>query len=133
MTNIFNTIKTVSLITFLHWGAFAVYTYIFGYAALYKIFKVPGMMNGMAAMGFGETWTLAIGIAEAIGVLALLAGIFVPPLKNVAVLWLMPFAIGAFTVHISYQHGFGDYRTSLLVCCLSVLLLWTDKTFDLRL
>jgi uncharacterized membrane protein YphA (DoxX/SURF4 family) len=129
MTNILHTIKSASFTTILHWSAFIVYTYIFGYAALYKVLKVPGMMNGMAAMGFNETWTIAIGIAETIGVLGLLAGIFIPQLKNVAVLWLMPFAIGAFTAHMCYQHGLSNYFNSLLVCILSLILLWTDKRF----
>lgn len=133
ITNILHALKASTFATVLHWAAFAVFTYIFGYAALYKVLKVPGMMNGMAAMGFNESWTIAIGIAEAIGVLGLLAGIFFPPLKNAAVLWLMPFAIGAFTAHMCFQHGFSDYGNSLLVCVLSVVMLLTDKRFSLSL
>jgi uncharacterized membrane protein YphA (DoxX/SURF4 family) len=133
MTNMLTGIKSAGFITILHWTAFIVYMYIFGYAALYNIFKVPGMMNGMAAMGFNETWTIVIGIAETIGVLALLAGIFVPPLKNAAVLWLMPFAVGAFTAHMCYQHGLSNYFNSLLVCILSIVLLLTDKRFSMTL
>lgn len=132
-TNILHALKATTFATVLHWSAFAVFTYIFGYAALYKILKVPGMMNGMMAMGFNEPWTIAIGVAETIGVLGLLAGIFFPALKNGAVLWLMPFAIGAFTAHMCYQHGFSHYCNSLLVCVLSVVMLLTDKRFSLSL
>lgn len=117
--------------TVIHWLSFAAYIYIFGYAALFKIIQLPEMMSGMESMGFGKNWTLVIGWAELFGVLGLLVGVFVPPVKNSAVLFLLPFAIGAFTVHMSYHHAFDSYRNSLIVCILPFILLYTDKKFKL--
>ena len=113
----------------LHWTAFAVFLGIFGYAGLYKVIKVPGMMQGMEAMGFNERATLIIGWAETVGVLGLLVGIFIPQVKPVAVLFLWPFAIGALTTHFSYHHGIEHYQNALLVTGLPVILLATDKHF----
>jgi len=117
----------------IHWTAFIVFTYIFGYASIYKVIQLKGMMEGMASMGFGEEWTLVIGWAELIGFLGLLASLYYPPCRSMAVLWLWPFAIGAFTVHMSYHHTFGHYLNSLLVCVLPVLLLCTDRYFRIQL
>ena len=119
----------MELKTILHWISFAVYCYIFGYAGLYKIIKVPGMMQGMESMGFGTDATVLIGWAETIGVLGLIAGIFVPVVKPLAVLWLWPFAIGALTTHFSYHHPFSEYLNALLVCIMPVILLITDRHF----
>lgn len=117
----------------LHWLAFIIYCWIFGYAGIYKIVKVPDMMQGMASMGFGEMATLWIGWAETIGVAGLLLSIFIPAVRPVAVLWLWPFAIGALTAHFSYHHAFSDYRNALLVCIMPAVLLATDKHFEVRI
>lgn len=119
--------------TILHWISFAVLLYIFGYAGLYKIIKVPAMMQGMQSMGFGKTATLIIGWAETIGVIALILGIFIPVVKPVAAIWLWPFAIGALTTHFSYHHGLSDYCNALLVCIFPALLLATDNHFRITL
>ena len=115
----------------LHYIALTVFTYIFGYAALYKILKMPGMMAGMKSMGFGETGTLLIGYAEALGVIGILVGLFFPYLKNLSVLWLLPFAIGAFTTHLAFHHNFMNYMNSLIVCVLPFVILATEKTFKI--
>jgi uncharacterized membrane protein YphA (DoxX/SURF4 family) len=115
--------------TIIHWISFAVYLYIFGYAGLYKITRVPGMMQGMESMGFGMKATLWIGWLETIGVLGLIAGIFIPVVKPVAVIFLWPFAIGALTTHFSYHHPVSEYSNALLVCIMPVLLLTTDRHF----
>jgi uncharacterized membrane protein YphA (DoxX/SURF4 family) len=115
--------------TILHWISFAVLIFIFGYAGIYKIIQLPGMMEGMKSMGFGTTATLIIGWAETLGVLGLITGIFIPVVKPVAVIWLWPFAIGALTAHFSYHHEFSDYLNALLVCIFSFLILNTDKHF----
>jgi hypothetical protein len=73
----------MKILIVLHWVAFAAFTWIFAYAGLYKVLKVPGMMEGMASMGFHETWTLAIGWAEVAGAAGLLASLFYPPLRSV--------------------------------------------------
>lgn len=86
-------------------------------------------MEGMESMGFGTNATLIIGWIETIGVLGLIAGIFIPAVKPVAVLLLWPFAIGALTTHFSYHHPFGEYMNALLVCILPVIILFTDTHF----
>lgn len=117
----------------IHWIALATLIYIFGYAGLYKIFEVPGMMEGMAEIGFGKTATLWIGLAETTGAIGVIAGLYYRPLKIISVLCLLPFGIGAFTVHLSYHHPFSVYLNSLLVCIMPIIILWTDEKFKLIL
>lgn len=123
----------MNYISYLHYASLAVFSWIFGYAGLYKVLKMPGMMKSMESLGFTEGQTLLIGVAEVLGVAGIIAGLFVSYVKNISVLFLLPFAIGAFTVHISYQHDFGHYRNSLLVCILPVIILLTDKSFRISL
>ena len=89
------------------------------------------MMEGMASMGFGEHATVWIGWLETIGVLGLIAGIFLPVAKPVAVIFLWPFAIGALTTHFSYHHPLSEYLNALLVCIMPVILLITDRHFKI--
>lgn len=89
------------------------------------------MMMGMEELGFGVTWTFAIGLAEVLGTIGVLSGIFVHPVKIISVLLLIPFAIGAFTMHMGHQHPFSIYWQSLVVCVLSVVILWPGKEFKL--
>lgn len=91
------------------------------------------MMEGMRSMGFGTTATLIIGWAETIGVAGLIAGIFIPVIKPVAVIFLWPFAIGALTTHFSYHHNFSEYMNALLVTVCPAILLATDKHFKIIL
>jgi hypothetical protein len=116
-----------------HWSALGGFAFIFGRAGFAKVFASPGMVEGMAAIGFGWTWTLLIGIAEVLGVVGLVAGVLKPSIKNASVLWLLPFGVGAFTVHMSYHHGLRDFWESLTVCVLSVVVLWTDERFKVVL
>lgn len=117
----------------IHWIALTVLIWIFGYAGLWKIFKVPDMIEGMAEMGFDLTITYLIGLAETAGVIGVIAGLFYRPLKIISVLCLLPFGIGAFTVHLSYHHPFSVYLNSLLVCIMPIIILWTDEKFKLTL
>lgn len=110
-----------------------VFACIFGYAGLYKVTGHTGMMEGMAALGFGREATLLIGWAEVAGVLGLLAGWFLPGTRSAAVLWLLPFGIGAFAVHMAHHDGFADYKESLLVCILAPVVLLTDRYFRVSL
>lgn len=116
----------------IHWGCYLYYLYVFGYASLFKVFQKESMMKGMLELGFSKTWTIVIGLGELGGVLLLLAGLFRPPLKNVAVLVLAPFAIGAFTAHMAHNE-YEHYYNSLLMCIFSVLILATDKHFSIHL
>lgn len=119
------------LIHVLHWMSVTVFSYIFGYAGIKKLYQEETMMMGMEELGFGVTWTLVIGLAEVLGTIGVLAGIFVHPIKIISVLLLMPFAIGAFTMHMSQQHPFSYYWQSLVVCVLSIVILWTDQRFEI--
>lgn len=114
----------------LHWISLAIFIFIFGYAGLYKIFREPSMMEGMAEIGFGSTFTFLIGLAETAAVAGIMTGLYYRPLKILSILLLVPFAIGAFTVHLSYHHPFPVYLNSLLVCILPLVILWTDEKFS---
>ncbi|TPG33373.1 DoxX family protein [Flavobacterium pectinovorum] len=121
------TIKTA-----FHWLSYAYYLYIFGYASLFKVFQKKSMMQSMESLGFNKTWTLTIGALELFGVILILIGIFQPYYKNAGVLFLFPFAIGAFTTHMAHQE-YDHFYNSLIVCVLTITILATDKTFRIIL
>lgn len=116
----------------IHWIFYAYYLYIFGKASLFKVFQKQTMMQSMQNLGFTKNWTLLIGIFELIGVTLLLIGLYKPPIKNLAVLILFPFAVGAFTTHMAHQE-YHHYYNSLLMCILSILILATDDRFKIIL
>ena len=111
-----------------HWIVYAYYVYLFGYASLFKVFRKQSMIDGMRDLGFNETWTLFIGYGELLGVIGLLIGIQHHQIKNVSILWLFPFAIGALMVHFAYQ-DYQYFYDALLGCIAAVILLVTDKYF----
>lgn len=116
----------------IHWSAYGYYLYLFAKASILKITQDNGMMEGMAALGFNKRWTLAIGYAELIGVVGLLAGLLIHESKNAAVLFLFPFSVGALMVH--FAHGdYNDYYDALFCTILSVVLLVTDEHFSVSL
>jgi glucan phosphoethanolaminetransferase (alkaline phosphatase superfamily) len=115
-----------------HWAAYAYYLYVFGYASLFKVFKKTSMVDSMQTLGFDLRWTLIIGYAELLGVIALIAGLWKHELKNAAVLWLFPFAVGALIAHFAH-HDYQYYGNALAMCVLSVMLLATDKYFRIAL
>ncbi len=117
---------------YLHWAGYLWYIYIFGYAGLFKIFHVQSMVDGMAAFGFDLLWNDIIGCAEVIGVAGLIVGFWKPKIKNLAILWLFPFAIGAITAHMAHRE-YDHFFNSLAVTLLSYLLLATDKHFKIIL
>lgn len=119
------------LIQVIHWISVTIFSFIFGYAGLKKLYQEETMMMGMEELGFGVIWTLAIGFTEVLGTIGVLVDIFVRPAKIISVLLLMPFAIGALTLHMSGQHPFSIYWQSLTVCVLSIAILWTDEEFEL--
>lgn len=116
----------------IHWLSYAYYLYVFGYASLFKVFQKESMMQSMQSLGFNKTRTIAIGVFELIGVLLILIGIFQPQYKNAGLLFLFPFAIGAFTTHMAHQE-YNHYYHSLLVCILTIVILATEKTFRIIL
>lgn len=115
-----------------YWISYAYYVYIFGYASLFKVFQNESMMQGMQSFGFNKAWTIFIGIGELLGVILMIAGLFKPPLKNLGVLLLFPFAVGAFTAHMAHK-DYSEFYDALAMCVLTVVLLWTDKTFKVIL
>jgi uncharacterized membrane protein YphA (DoxX/SURF4 family) len=121
------TIKTI-----IHWTSYSYYLYVFGYASLFKVFKKESMMKSMQSLGFNTSWTICIGVAELIGVLLIVIGLFNPPIKTIGILFLFPFAVGAFTAHMAHQEH-SHFYNSLLMCILTLLLLWSDKTFKIIL
>jgi len=121
------TIKTA-----IHWLSYAYYLYIFGYASLFKVFQKKSMMQSMLSLGFNKMWTIAIGTLELFGVILIVIGLFQPYYKNAGILFLLPFAIGAFTTHMAHQE-YNHYYNSLIVCILTVVILATDKSFRIIL
>ncbi|MDR2270786.1 MAG: DoxX family protein [Sphingobacterium sp.] len=113
-----------------HWLSYTYYLYVFGYASLFKIFQKQSMMQSMDSLGFNKTWTLSIGIGELFGVLLLLIGLYRPEIKNVGILLLFPFAVGALTAHMAHQE-YQHFYNSLIMCILTVVLLLTDKHFKI--
>lgn len=121
------TIKTI-----IHWSSYLYYLYVFGYASLFKIFQKESMMKSMESLGFNKIWTIYIGIGEFIGVLLIVIGLFNPPIKTIGILLLFPFAVGAFIAHMAH-HEYNHFYNSLIMCILTVLLLWSDKNFKIIL
>ena len=120
------------LVNIIHWTSYIYYVYVFGYAGLFKVFQKSSMMQSMESLGFIKMWTIAIGVAETLGVLVVLAGLYEPRLKTIGILFLFPFAIGAFTAHMAHQE-YLHYYNALLMCILTVVLLWTDPKFKIIL
>ncbi|MBF0577458.1 DoxX family protein [Dysgonomonas sp. GY617] len=118
------------LISVLHWCAYVYYIYIFGYASLYKVFQKKTMMDSMLSLGFNKPFTIIIGVAELIGVILLLVGFWHHGVRNIGVLFLTPFAIGALTAHFAHQE-YNHYYNALICCVLSGFLLLTDKHFQI--
>lgn len=116
----------------IHWLSFTYYLYVFGYASLFKVFQKKSMMESMQNLGFNKTWTILIGIGELIGVILLIIGLFKPQYKNLAVLFLLPFAVGAFTTHMAHQE-YHHFYNSLIMCILTIVLLLTDQNFKIIL
>lgn len=114
--------------TVIYWISYAYYLYVFGYASLFKVFQKPSMMESMRSLGFNTAWTILIGVLELLGVLLLVTGLFKPQFRNIAALYLFPFAIGAFTSHMAHQE-YNHYYNSLIMCIISVVLLVLDKNF----
>ncbi len=121
------TIKTV-----FYWVSYAYYLYVFGYASLFKVFQKKSMMDSMLSLGFNKTWTILIGIAELIGVILIVAGLIKPQLRNMGILLLIPFSVGAFTAHMAHQE-YQHYYNSLIVCILTVVMLVLDNNFKIQL
>ncbi|PWN71356.1 DoxX family protein [Chryseobacterium phosphatilyticum] len=116
--------------TVIYWIGYAFYLYVFGYASLYKVFQKSSMMQSMKSLGFNTTWTILIGVLELLGVIMLVLGLFKPQFRNIAVVYLFPFAVGAFTSHMAHNE-YHHYYNSLWMCIISVVLLVLDKNFKI--
>jgi uncharacterized membrane protein YphA (DoxX/SURF4 family) len=116
----------------IHWLSYCYFLYLFGYASLFKVFQKKEMMEGMRVLGFDKTWTTIIGVGELIGVVALIAGLWFHQLKNAAVIYLLPFAVGALMVHFAHK-DYKDFYDALFGVITAVVLLVTDKHFKISL
>ncbi|QCX53630.1 DoxX family protein [Elizabethkingia sp. JS20170427COW] len=122
----------ISFKTIAYWLCYVWYLYIIAPSAIKKITQHSGMMQSMQSLGFDKTWTIAIGIAEIIGVLFVIVGLYKSQLRTLGILLLFPFAIGAFTTHMAHQEYYHFYN-SLIMCFLSFILLCLDKRIKINL
>ncbi|PRD55973.1 DoxX family protein [Sphingobacterium gobiense] len=120
------------LTTIIHWITYVYFVYLFGYASLFKVFQKKTMMDGMMSFGFDKTWTLLIGYGELAGVLALIAGLWFRQIKNIAIIYLLFFAVGALMVHFAHRE-YQEFYGALFGCMAAFVLLTTDKHFKLVL
>ncbi|HZI23661.1 MAG TPA: DoxX family protein [Chryseolinea sp.] len=116
----------------IHWIGYAYYVYLFGYASLFKVFKKQSMVDNMEALGFNTTWTLVIGYGELLGVVGLITGIWFHEVKNVSILWLIPFAVGALMVHFAHN-DYVHFYSALAGVLVGLLLLATEPHFKIQL
>jgi uncharacterized membrane protein YphA (DoxX/SURF4 family) len=116
----------------IHWLSYAYYLYVFGYASIFKVFQKKSMMQSMNSLGFNKIWTITIGLLELLGVILIVTGIFKPQYKNAGILFLFPFAVGAFTAHMAHKE-YVHFYNSLIMCILTIVLLVTDKNFRIVL
>ncbi|PRD47556.1 DoxX family protein [Sphingobacterium haloxyli] len=121
-----------NLTTIIHWITYIYFVYLFGYASLFKVFQKKTMMDGMMSFGFDKTWTLLIGYGELAGVLALIAGLWFHRIKNIAIIYLLFFAVGALMVHFAHRE-YQEFYGALFGCIAAFVLLTTDKHFKLVL
>ena len=124
--------KVFSFNTILYWLCYVGYLYIILPASFNKVVQQPLMLENMRLLGFEKNWTIAIGIVETIGVLIVLTGLFKPHFRTLGILFLFPFAIGAFTAHMAHQEYYHFYK-SLIMCVLSFVLLCLDKGVSVNL
>lgn len=105
--------------------------FIFGRAALMKIVEDQTMMEGMQYFGFDRIPSLAIGYAELIVVIALLAGMGKHVIRNIATLLLFFFAFGALIVHWAHR-DYVDHYDALFCSIAAVGCLALDRQFRIR-
>lgn len=90
------------------------------------------MLDSMQSLGFNKIWTTLIGVGELIGVLLLTIGFFNPPYRNIGILLLFPFAIGAFAAHMANRE-YHHFHNALMMCILTVVILILDERFSIML
>lgn len=115
-----------------YWLLIIYYIYVFGYASLEKVFQTKQMMDGMHFLGFNDVWIALIGYGELVGWLIVLFGLYKPEYRNLGMLLLFPFAVGAFTAHMAHQE-YSHYFNALYVTLTTPIMLYLDKNFRISI
>ena len=113
-----------------YWILLAYYIYVFGYASLEKVFQTKQMMDGMHFLGFNDIWIALIGYGGLGGWLIVLLGLYKAEYRNIGMLLLFPFAVGAFTAHMAHQE-YSHYFNALYVSVTTPIILFLDKKFKI--
>lgn len=111
---------------------YAYLIFTFGRAGLMKVLEKDSMVEGMRSFGFDRVATLAIGYAEIILVISLLAGIRKHTIRNMATFLLFLFAFGALMVHWAHR-DYVDHYDALFCCIAAVGCLALDPYFRIRI
>lgn len=128
----YNSLKSSKLFAIVHWTSFAVLVLIFLWGASQKILQQPGMIQDMKSLGFNVSWTIAIGVGETIGLTGLILGLKYRRLKTASAIFLFPFAVGAFMVHMAHN-DYNGFWAALICSVCSIALLLFDRHFQIRL
>jgi DoxX-like family len=122
-------IKEMNLSTVLFYAALAIISFIYGAAGFMKIRGKEPMKSRMEEMNQGGSIMLTIGILEILGVI----GIWITPLRPLALVCLLPFSIGGLAAHIVLKHKFKERNIpAVLMIILIIVALILDPGFSIN-
>ncbi len=102
---------------------------IYAIAGFQKVRGKEPMKSRMEEMNHGGKIMLAIGILELIGVVAL----WIPNLRALSLLCLLPLAIGGLAAHIVLKHNFKERNIpAVLMIILIIVALWLDPNYSIN-
>lgn len=108
----------------------ALISLVYSIAGFQKIRGKEPMKSRMEEMNQGGKIMLAIGITEILGVVAL----WIPSLRALSLLCLMPFAIGGLAGHIVLKHNFKERNIpAVLMIILIIVALLLDPSYSINL
>jgi uncharacterized membrane protein len=106
-----------------------VISFIYGAAGFMKIRGKEPMKSRMEEMNQGGKIALTIGILEILGVI----GIWIPTLRALALVCLLPFSIGGLAAHIVLRHNFKERNIpAILMIILIIVALILDPGFSIN-